>query len=84
MEPNKERSLAHKSLAANGAEMNSAAQNAGEKVGRMATDLSRSAEQYLKSSRHYVAQNPATGVAIAAATGAIIGSLVTAAMRRKS
>lgn len=53
--------------------------NAGERVGRMASDLASTTSDYAKASREYVQENPVKGVAIAAAAGAVAGCLLTLA-----
>ena len=58
-------------------------QNAGEKVGAMASDFANATTGYIKTGRQFVQENPATSVAIAAATGLILGGLLTASLRRK-
>jgi ElaB/YqjD/DUF883 family membrane-anchored ribosome-binding protein len=55
----------------------------GKAVGDMASNLARSTNQYVRSSRDFVRDNPTTGVAIAAAAGALVGSLVTMSMRSR-
>lgn len=55
----------------------------GKRFGVMASDLADNASQQLKHGRDYVKDNPVKGVAIAAATGLVVGSLVTMVMRRK-
>ncbi len=57
--------------------------DSGKIVGDMAGNLARSTNHYVKSSRDFVRDNPTTGVAIAAAAGALVGSLVTMGMRRR-
>jgi ElaB/YqjD/DUF883 family membrane-anchored ribosome-binding protein len=57
--------------------------DAGAKVGAMATNLADSANEYVETGRDYVKHNPGRSVAIAAATGLVVGSLITLAMRRK-
>ena len=56
---------------------------AGEKVGAMASDFANTTADYMKTSREYVQKNPSTGVAIAAAAGLVVGSLLTIALRKK-
>lgn len=58
--------------------------NAGERIGAMASQISDSASDYAKSGREYVKENPVAGIAMAAAAGAIAGSLITLIMRRRS
>ena len=62
----------------------------GEKIGAMASDIATSASEikdsaseYVKTGREYVKKNPAKGVAMAAAAGVAIGSLLTLAMQRR-
>jgi ElaB/YqjD/DUF883 family membrane-anchored ribosome-binding protein len=57
--------------------------NAGKKIGEMTSNFAHSSSEYVKSGRDFVVHNPAKGVAIAAATGAVVGSLITLAMRRR-
>lgn len=56
---------------------------AGRKLGTMTSSLANSANEYVKSSREFVVENPVKGVAIAAATGALVGSLITLAVRKR-
>ena len=58
--------------------------DAGEKIGNMASNVSDSAHRYVDTSREYVKENPMKGLAIAAATGLVAGSLLTLALRRRS
>jgi ElaB/YqjD/DUF883 family membrane-anchored ribosome-binding protein len=61
------------------------AHNAGDKIGTMASNLANSTASSMKSSREFVKHNPVKGVAIAAAAGLVMGSLLTLIMRsRKS
>jgi len=55
--------------------------NAGKKLGAMASDLVSSTSSYVTTSRDYVAENPIKGVAIAAAAGVVVGSILTMSMR---
>lgn len=55
----------------------------GEKMGAMASDIASTTSEYLENGRTFVKENPVSGVAIAAAVGAVAGSIVTLAMRRK-
>lgn len=57
--------------------------DAGKKIGAMASDFTNKTSDYVKTSRDYVKENPATGVAIAAAAGVVAGSLLTMALRRR-
>lgn len=53
----------------------------GKKMGEMASDFVSTASGHLKTSREYVVENPGKGIIIAAATGLVIGSLITMAIR---
>ncbi|GIL16759.1 MAG: hypothetical protein BroJett040_05100 [Oligoflexia bacterium] len=55
----------------------------GERVGAMATNFAEKTSEYIQSGREYVKESPVKSVAIAAAAGAVAGSLLTMAMRRK-
>jgi len=55
----------------------------GKNIGAMASDFVHSASDYATTSRDFVKENPSKGVAIAAATGAVVGSLLTLALRRR-
>lgn len=57
--------------------------DAGRKMGALTSNFANSSSEYVKKGRGYVRDNPATGVAIAAVTGAVVGSLVTMAMKRR-
>lgn len=57
---------------------------AGKRFGQMATDISDTTSNYMKNGRAYVKGNPLTGVGIAATAGAIVGSIMTLALHRKS
>lgn len=57
--------------------------DSGKKIGVMASDFSSLASDHVRSSRAYVRENPATGVAIAAAAGMIAGSLLMMTMRSR-
>ena len=59
------------------------AHNTGERLGAMASNFADSASEYVRTGRGYVKENPAKGVAIAAAVGVVAGSLITIAMRRR-
>jgi ElaB/YqjD/DUF883 family membrane-anchored ribosome-binding protein len=56
--------------------------NAGQKIGKVASDIATAATSRIQLGRDYIVENPAKGVAIAAATGVVVGSLLTMAMRR--
>jgi ElaB/YqjD/DUF883 family membrane-anchored ribosome-binding protein len=64
-------------------EISKMANDTGKKIGAMASDFAQSANQRIESGREYVEENPLKGVAIAAAAGAIVGSLLTIALRKK-
>jgi ElaB/YqjD/DUF883 family membrane-anchored ribosome-binding protein len=57
--------------------------DASDKMSSMATNVVDTASDYVKSGTSYVTENPVKGVAIAAAAGAVVGSLLTLTMRRK-
>lgn len=57
--------------------------DAGKKVGAMASDFVASTSEYARTGRDYVKENPAKGVALAAAVGVVAGSLLTIALRRR-
>jgi ElaB/YqjD/DUF883 family membrane-anchored ribosome-binding protein len=59
-------------------------QSAGERVGAMASQVSDKTTDYIKSGREYVLANPVKGVAIAAATGLVAGSLLSLLYRQKT
>lgn len=55
--------------------------DAGKKIGTFASDVVNSTSRYVNTSRDYVAENPVKGIAIAAAAGAVVGSILTMTMR---
>jgi len=55
----------------------------GKKIGAIASDFVSTTSGYAKAGRDYVKENPATGVAIAAAAGLVLGSVLAMAGRRK-
>ena len=57
--------------------------DAGKKVGAMASDFVASTSEYARTGRDYVKENPAKGIALAAAVGVVAGSLLTIALRRR-
>ncbi len=57
-------------------------QDAGESLGHLAKSIVNTAGDYTRQGRRYVAQNPAKGIAIAAAAGVLLGSVFTLAMRK--
>jgi ElaB/YqjD/DUF883 family membrane-anchored ribosome-binding protein len=56
----------------------------GERIGSMATRISDSATDYVKSSQAYIKQNPTKSVAMAAAAGIVAGSLISFVSRRRN
>jgi ElaB/YqjD/DUF883 family membrane-anchored ribosome-binding protein len=52
-------------------------------LGEMTSNIAHTTSQYAQNSREYIILNPVKGVAIAAAVGAIIGSLLTLSVQRK-
>lgn len=54
----------------------------GHNAGMMAAKLSDTVNDYYKTSRSFVAENPVKGIAIAALAGIFTGGLLTLAMRR--
>ena len=60
------------------------AHNAGRSVGNTIASFSDKASEQVESGRDYVKNNPVKGVAIAAAAGVVVGSLMTMAMRRNN
>ncbi len=57
--------------------------DSGRKLGNAAAGFAQSTTEYVKSGREYVSENPVSGVAIAAAAGAVVGSILTLSMRRR-
>ncbi len=55
----------------------------GTKIGTVAHDISDKAEDYVATTRNYVKDHPLQSVAIAAATGLAVGSLLTMVSNRK-
>ncbi len=64
-------------------DMEKVTHTAGEMIGSMASDLADSATTYVRASGDFVKDNPARGIAIAAAAGLVAGSILTLAMRRR-
>jgi ElaB/YqjD/DUF883 family membrane-anchored ribosome-binding protein len=56
----------------------------GQSVGSLAKSFTGTVSDYSRASSEYVRENPAKGVAIAAVTGAVLGSLLTLSYRRRS
>ena len=59
------------------------AHDTGKKIGTMAAEFTNSANKQFEVGKEYVEENPLKGIAIAAATGLVLGSLITLAFRRK-
>jgi ElaB/YqjD/DUF883 family membrane-anchored ribosome-binding protein len=55
----------------------------GEKVGSMASDLSRNTAKYSKLSHDYIYDNPGKSVIYATATGVVLGGLLTTFLRSR-
>ncbi len=53
----------------------------GERIGEMASELADATRNYAETGREYVKEHPVTGVAIAAATGFVVGSILTKVMQ---
>lgn len=56
---------------------------AGEKAGELTSSFTQTASDTFENSREYVKSNPIKGVAIAAAAGIAVGSLLTIMFSRK-
>lgn len=56
---------------------------AGERIGAMASDVSKTANEYIRTGREYVKEHPTRGIAIAAAAGLVTGGLMAIALRRR-
>jgi ElaB/YqjD/DUF883 family membrane-anchored ribosome-binding protein len=54
----------------------------GSKIGGLAHDVSDKADDYVVTTRQYVKEHPIQSVAIAAATGVALGSLITLMTRK--
>lgn len=50
----------------------------------LANSIATTASGYMKTTRNYVKENPAKGMAIAIVAGAVAGSLLTLMMRKRS
>lgn len=57
--------------------------DAGEKIGMVASNFADSASNYMKTGREYVKENPAKGVAMAVAAGAVAGGILAMILRRR-
>ncbi len=56
----------------------------GEEIGTIVGEVSHRSEDYVKTTRSYVRQNPIQSVAVAAVAGIAIGSLLTLMLRRNN
>jgi ElaB/YqjD/DUF883 family membrane-anchored ribosome-binding protein len=65
-------------------QLESMVNRAGEKAGELTSSFSRTATEKLENSREYVKENPIKGVAIAAAAGIAVGSILTMMFNRKN
>lgn len=63
--------------------LESLAHGLGEQVGARASNVVNTTSDFVQTGREYVQDNPIKGVAIAAASGLVLGTLLTLAMRRK-
>jgi ElaB/YqjD/DUF883 family membrane-anchored ribosome-binding protein len=73
-----------------GSELNKLSEEAGKRVGEVAAQVKDVAEEYMASGREYVERgqtyvknNPERSIAIALGVGAVLGGLITFAMRKK-
>ena len=57
-------------------------QDASKTIGTLAKDFANSTSEYVKTSRDYVKENPAKGVAMGAAVGLVCGYFLTWVMRK--
>lgn len=55
----------------------------GKQIGVMASDITNLTNDYIHTGTEYVKENPVKVVAIAAAAGAVVGSLITIFMSRR-
>lgn len=55
----------------------------GTKIGSVAGEITDRANDYVSNTRSYVKEHPIQSVAIAAATGAAVGTLITMVSRRR-
>jgi ElaB/YqjD/DUF883 family membrane-anchored ribosome-binding protein len=58
-------------------------ENFGKRAGELVSQVSGSVSDYYDTSRRFVQQNPTKGIAAAVATGVVIGSLLTLALKSK-
>ena len=59
------------------------AHNAGNTIGKSAGNITAKAGEYVQVTRNYTEKHPLQSIAIAAAAGAAVGSLLTMLTRRK-
>lgn len=59
-------------------------ENLGERAGKMVQQVSGNMSEYYRNGRQFVQANPVKGVAAAVATGVVLGSLLTLALRPRS
>ena len=62
--------------------LESSAHSLGSELGKAANSVSEKTSEYVKTSRDYIGENPIQSVAVAAAAGIVLGSLVTMMSRR--
>ncbi len=67
-----------------GEKLEDISKNIGEHTGKMVQQMSGKANEYYRYGRQYVQDNPVKGIAAAAATGAVVGSLLTFVLRSKN
>ena len=63
--------------------LETASNDFGRQAGQMVSRISETSKDYYKTSEDYVKSHPVKGVAIAAGAGLLVGSLLSAALRRK-
>ncbi len=64
-----------------GEKLEDISENLGEHAGKMVQQMSGNVTEYYRNGRQFVQENPVKGVAAAVATGVVIGSLLTLALR---
>lgn len=67
-----------------GEKLEDISENLGERAGQMVQQMSGNVSEYYRNSRQFVQENPVKGVAAAVATGVVIGSLLTLALRPRA
>jgi len=60
------------------------AQDTGERLGEITSDIVNSTSQRFQMGRDYVSENPVKGVVMAATAGLVVGGIATWVMRRRS